>query len=299
MRRPSVRGSAASSGDPLRNAPRRTRKRPSPTPLTARCSTYTRTRRSGLRERFRKEGFDPDNDSTDPNTPEGVGNAAAHALIEFRRNDGSNQDGAMKGGDGTPYSDYTGYKPKNTADHFADKIGLVPHPLFRREGRVVLAGLSPPAMFQGHSLRAGEHRPVPARTAAAVRLRTAGARGGGSDAGEREPHPRAEGRRGIHARGPALHRTIRALAAVRAGRVAARPPRPGPGHEAVLLGGERRLRRLHGLLGGQALLRHGPPLLVGAPIPRRRDRGRLAGSGQGLREGEGGRSGTLIRPTSS
>ncbi len=236
------------------------------------------------RERFRKEGFDPDNDSTDPKTPEGVGNVAAHALIEFRRNDGSNQDGSMKGGDGTPYSDYTGYKPTNTADHFTDKTAWCPIPFSDGKGGWYSPGFLHPQCFKVTPFvleSTDQFRPGPPPQY-------------GSEQLEREVEEvmqvnanlttRAEGRRGIHARGPALYRTIRALASVRAGRVAARQPRPGPGHEAVLLGGERRLRRLHDLLGGQASLRHGPPLLVGAPLPRRRDRGRLAGSGQGLRE---------------
>ncbi|HEX2474301.1 MAG TPA: vanadium-dependent haloperoxidase [Lacipirellulaceae bacterium] len=100
------------------------------------------------RERFRKEGFDPDNDSTDPKTPEGVGNAAAHALIKFRRNDGSNQDGSMKGGDGTPYSDYTGYKPKNTADHFTDKTAWCPIPFSDAKGGWYSPGFLHPQCYK-------------------------------------------------------------------------------------------------------------------------------------------------------
>jgi hypothetical protein len=86
------------------------------------------------REQFRKKGFDPDNHSTDARTPEGVGNVAANALIEYRRNDGSNQEGDMKGGDGTPYADYTGYKPKNTATKFTDKTAWCPIPFSDGKG---------------------------------------------------------------------------------------------------------------------------------------------------------------------
>ena len=46
-------------------------------------------------------GLDPDNNSLDPNTPEGIGNLAAKAVIEARKNDGSNQYGTEKGSNGT------------------------------------------------------------------------------------------------------------------------------------------------------------------------------------------------------
>ena len=61
-------------------------------------------------------GFDPSNTSLDPNTPEGIGNLAAKAVLEGRLKDGSNQDGSLNGPDGLPYSDFTGYKPVNTPD---------------------------------------------------------------------------------------------------------------------------------------------------------------------------------------
>jgi len=38
-------------------------------------------------------GLDPDNDTLDPSTPEGIGNLAAVAVIEARKGDGSNQYG--------------------------------------------------------------------------------------------------------------------------------------------------------------------------------------------------------------
>ena len=64
-------------------------------------------------------GFDPSNNSLDPSTPEGIGNIAARSVFEARMNDGSNQDGSMNGS-GISYSDYTGYKPANTADTLND-----------------------------------------------------------------------------------------------------------------------------------------------------------------------------------
>ncbi|MEP6793796.1 MAG: DUF6851 domain-containing protein, partial [Saprospiraceae bacterium] len=61
-------------------------------------------------------GLDPDNASLDPSTPEGIGNLAAKAVILARRNDGSNQYGDEMGSDGTPFCDYTKYKPVNDPD---------------------------------------------------------------------------------------------------------------------------------------------------------------------------------------
>lgn len=73
-----------------------------------------------LRKAMVNFGYDPDNNSLDPSTPEGIGNLAAQSVINSRINDGSNQTGKIAGSDGTPYSDYTGYVPVNTADKIND-----------------------------------------------------------------------------------------------------------------------------------------------------------------------------------
>lgn len=65
-------------------------------------------------------GFDPDNTSTDPDTPEGIGNLAAKAVIEARKNDGSNQYGEVEGSNGEAYFDYTNYNPVNSPDENID-----------------------------------------------------------------------------------------------------------------------------------------------------------------------------------
>lgn len=65
-------------------------------------------------------GLDPDNKSMDPNTPEGIGNLAAAAVIEARKGDGANQYGEEEGADGKPYFNYTAYKPLNSADENVD-----------------------------------------------------------------------------------------------------------------------------------------------------------------------------------
>ncbi len=66
---------------------------------------------------LRDVGLDPLNDSLDPTSPIGIGNIAGNAIAAARVNDGFNQLG-NEGGcryNCVPYSDYTGYTPKNSA----------------------------------------------------------------------------------------------------------------------------------------------------------------------------------------
>ena len=79
-----------------------------------------------LTDKMIEFGFDPANTSLDPSSPSGIGNLAAQSVIEARLNDGSNQTGKMEGSDGNPYSDYTGYKPVNSADQLTDLIRWQP-----------------------------------------------------------------------------------------------------------------------------------------------------------------------------
>jgi hypothetical protein len=59
-------------------------------------------------------GYDPANTTKDINTPAGVGNVAARAVLEFRHHDGANQLGDQPGGmPGVPYSDYTDFQSVN------------------------------------------------------------------------------------------------------------------------------------------------------------------------------------------
>lgn len=70
---------------------------------------------------FMKElGLDPNNESLDPNTPEGIGNLAAKSVIEARKGDGANQYGEEEGSNGEPYFNYVGYEPVNSADKNVD-----------------------------------------------------------------------------------------------------------------------------------------------------------------------------------
>lgn len=93
-----------------------------------------------IREQFVAQGHDPDDASTDPATPQGVGNTAAAAVIEYRTADGSNQAGDHSAGNGKPYADYTGYAPKNTKDEVVDPMAWRPYPFADGKGGVVWPG---------------------------------------------------------------------------------------------------------------------------------------------------------------
>jgi len=65
---------------------------------------------SVYRPLMRQLGYDPDDISTDIETPEGIGNVACGAVLEFRHHDKSNQLGDLADG---AYSDWSGYRPLN------------------------------------------------------------------------------------------------------------------------------------------------------------------------------------------
>lgn len=67
-------------------------------------------------------GLDPNNRSEDPTTAAGIGNMASMKVLQARKNDGSNRDGTEGGRkyNPTPYADYSGYKPVNTAYELRD-----------------------------------------------------------------------------------------------------------------------------------------------------------------------------------
>ncbi len=72
--------------------------------------------RDWLADQMRRQGHDPNDDSTDRTTPVGIGNVVAEALVAYRSIDGANQSGSTAGSSGEPYSDYTGYAPVNPVD---------------------------------------------------------------------------------------------------------------------------------------------------------------------------------------
>jgi hypothetical protein len=61
--------------------------------------------------------------SFDRSKPDGVGNLAAQAVIDFRRGDGANQDGLLSAS-GVAYSDYTNYAPQNVPAVFTQPTPL-------------------------------------------------------------------------------------------------------------------------------------------------------------------------------
>lgn len=67
-------------------------------------------------------GLDPADDSTDLNSPVGIGNAAGNAVVSNRERDGMNQLGDEGGRtfNRQPYADYLGYVPVNTAYELKD-----------------------------------------------------------------------------------------------------------------------------------------------------------------------------------
>src|SRR5436309_3059929 len=79
-----------------------------------------------IRDQMRALGYDPDDISLSTSSPAGIGNVAGAAVSELRHHDGANQLGDEPGGDGTPYSDYTFYQPKNTPDNIADPLAWLP-----------------------------------------------------------------------------------------------------------------------------------------------------------------------------
>ncbi|HWS56090.1 MAG TPA: vanadium-dependent haloperoxidase [Pyrinomonadaceae bacterium] len=115
---------------------------------------------------MRRYGFDPADDSTDPATPQGVGNAAAAAVIEYRRRDGSNHHGDEVGSDGKPYSDYTFYKPINPADKIIDPDCWQPIPFDngKGDGGKVTPGFLTPHWYRVKTFaleRSDQFRPGP------------------------------------------------------------------------------------------------------------------------------------------
>ena len=70
--------------------------------------------------------YNPDNLSLYPNTPSGLGNSVAVAVIASRQNDGSNQYGDLAPG---AYKDYTGYVAQNAPLPYCSPQWLACSPL--------------------------------------------------------------------------------------------------------------------------------------------------------------------------
>ncbi|MEQ8707027.1 MAG: vanadium-dependent haloperoxidase [Phaeodactylibacter sp.] len=89
-------------------------------------------------------GYDPDNHSMDPNTPAGIGNLAATAVIKARKGDGANQYGEAEGAQGLAYADYTGYHPINTPEENVDINRWQPKYFVTKDGQRYAPGCLTP-----------------------------------------------------------------------------------------------------------------------------------------------------------
>jgi Domain of unknown function (DUF6851)/VCPO second helical-bundle domain len=117
-----------------------------------------------ITEESRRRGVDLAVTTTDPATPAGVGNAAAAAVIEFRRHDGANQHGDEAGSDGKPYSDWTFYRCANAVDKLNDPDCWQPIPFDDGKGGTVTPGFLTPHWYRVAPFalkRSDQFRPPP------------------------------------------------------------------------------------------------------------------------------------------
>jgi hypothetical protein len=110
-------------------------------------------------------GYDPDDQAINTVTPAGIGNLVAHVILKERHHDGANQLGDLHPG---AYSDYTGYRPKNSPDHLNDPDQWQPLKLSRPHYRCVVQQFTTPhwSSVTPFALQAGsQFRPflMPAR----------------------------------------------------------------------------------------------------------------------------------------
>lgn len=101
-----------------------------------------------LTSEMKRLGYDPAIVSTDRTRPEGIGNVAAQAVIEYRRHDGANQLGDEIGSNGQPYSDYTCYRPVNTVDKVIDPDRWQPITFTLPDGKQVTPGFLTPHWYR-------------------------------------------------------------------------------------------------------------------------------------------------------
>jgi hypothetical protein len=101
-----------------------------------------------IRGRMRDMGYNPDNRTTNLDTPAGVGNVAAAAVIEYRRHDGANQFGEEPGSNGEPYSDFTHYRPINTPEQLLDRTCWIPIPFTAADGTTSTPGFLTPHWYR-------------------------------------------------------------------------------------------------------------------------------------------------------
>lgn len=119
-----------------------------------------------LTTQMQKFGYDPEDKTIDTRTPQGIGNAAAAAVIAYRRTDGANQLGDESGSNGKPYSDYTFYKPINPFDKIIDPDCWQPIAFedLKNKGKTLTPGYLTPHWYRVKPFalqRAEQFRPAP------------------------------------------------------------------------------------------------------------------------------------------
>lgn len=101
-----------------------------------------------LDSEMKRMGYDPAVVCKDGTKPEGVGYLAAQAVIDYRRHDGSNQEGDEAGSSGVPYSDYTFYEPVNPPDKIIDPDRWQPITFTLADGKKVTPNFLTPHWYR-------------------------------------------------------------------------------------------------------------------------------------------------------
>jgi hypothetical protein len=117
-----------------------------------------------LGEQMKKMGYDPNDASKDVKTPQGVGNVAAAAVLEYRHHDGANQLGDEIGCGGKTYGDYTFYEPRNKIDRAIDPDRWQQIPFEDSKGGTVYPGFLTPHWYRVRPFaleRCDQFRPPP------------------------------------------------------------------------------------------------------------------------------------------
>lgn len=96
------------------------------------CAVYPADSALFLNE-LRGLGYDPDDHSIDPTTPQGIGNLAASTVITATRMDGSNGFGDDPEAP-TPWGDHTHYQPRNTLEELKDIDHWQPKTFIKEDG---------------------------------------------------------------------------------------------------------------------------------------------------------------------
>jgi hypothetical protein len=120
-------------------------------------------------------GFDPSDASTEVTTPQRIGNVAAQAVIDFRRDDVANQLGDEIGSSGKAYSDYTYYQPVNLPGSVIDPNRWQTIPFSEGEGGTFAPGFLTPHWYRVKPLmleRSSQFRPPPPPRVGSAQLKS-------------------------------------------------------------------------------------------------------------------------------